>query len=123
MTNNIRQMDSCKYTILVALCLIQLTVDDQPNTTVLSLLDGLNHSIDEVRAAGTDIRTEHVRAIAFVMHPDCQTCLGVGKKVMVAENVHCQSSNGRQKDLDVRTSNQFRIHASCALTKLQVKMK
>mmetsp|Transcript_29329 Transcript_29329/g.94042 ORF Transcript_29329/g.94042 Transcript_29329/m.94042 type:complete len:234 (-) Transcript_29329:916-1617(-) len=43
-------------------------VDDDASAASLGRLHALLHGVGEVRAAGADVRSEHVRAIALVVH-------------------------------------------------------
>ena len=70
-------------------------IGHQADAAALRTLDAFLDRMGEVRAAGADVRAEHVRAIAFVMYPGCQFDIGVGQVLRVAEDVDRLPTDGR----------------------------
>lgn len=96
----------------------KLTIDDETDATVLGLFDTFLHAIDKVGSASANVGTKDVRAIALVVDTNCHTGLGIRKQLVVSKDVTCQTTDGWQEDLEVRSGDELGVHPSSVLTKM-----
>ena len=81
--------------------------------TSLGCLDGFLDSMRQVGTTGTNVRPEHIRAITLIVYSARELYILIGDSVRVAPYIDCQAADWGKKDLDVRTGDQFGIHAVC----------
>ena len=86
-------------------------VDDQAGAATLSRLDGLLNRMREVGTARADVRSEDIRAIAFVVNAARQLNIFVWNGIRVAPDIDGHSTDGGKEDLDVRAGDELGIHA------------
>src|SRR5438046_997590 len=82
-----------------------------PRAAVLRAANALLDRVREVRTAGTDGRTENVRAVALIMHARGQWHARVADAAHVAEQIQRLTADRRQEQLDVAARDELRIHA------------
>ena len=79
-------------------------------------------AVNQIGTAGADIRTEHVGAVAFVMHAAGYLGGVVRQFGDVAEQIGCRAADRRQKDLQIGPCHQFRKHACGLLEQLPAQI-
>ncbi|CCD99338.1 hypothetical protein BRAS3809_2590011 [Bradyrhizobium sp. STM 3809] len=87
-------------------------VDDDAEAAVLARGNAFLDAVDQIGAAGADVRAEHVGAVALVMHATCDLGPGIIQLGDVAEQIDRGAADRRQEDLQVRPRHQLRIHAA-----------
>ena len=87
-------------------------VGDQAHPAGLRAPDAFFDRVGQVGAAGADVAAEHVRAIAFIVHPRRQRHVRIGQVARVAEDVERLPPDGRQKHFDVAARHQLGVHAT-----------
>ena len=85
-------------------------VDDQPDATRLGRPNALLDAVGEIRAACTDVRAENVRAVALIVDPTGQCPRRVAHGCRVAEDIQRGTADRRQKNVQVATRDELRIH-------------
>jgi hypothetical protein len=90
-------------------------VYDDSTTPVLGFFNRFLDPEDQVRSTGTNIRSEHITSIAFIMHPQCKPDTGVRHFGRVAEAIDGKAADWRKEQLYIASSNQFRKGAPCVL--------
>lgn len=92
-----------------------LEIYDNADAATLGTLDGLLYTEDEVRSTGADIRPENVGTRARIVWSTGDLGIRVGELGGVSHDVDRHTSDGREEDLDIRSSQQFGIHPACIL--------
>src|SRR5262249_7722179 len=87
-------------------------INDDPDAALLCSLDADLDAVHEVRAARADIRAEHVRAVAFVVHAAGDYDPRLGDLFDGAEEIYRHAADPRQKDLDVRPCDELGEHTA-----------
>lgn len=85
-------------------------IDDQPYPTSLRALDALLDPIDQIGSARADVRTEHVAAVAFVVHAQGELLGRVREVGRVAKDVDGEAADGGQERLEVGSGDEFGVH-------------
>ena len=87
-------------------------VGHQTHTAALGALDALLDRMREIGPAGADVRAEHIRAVALVVHACGQLHGGITQVAAIAEDVDGLPADRRQEHLQVRARDEFGIHAT-----------
>jgi hypothetical protein len=87
-------------------------INDESNSTPLSTLDGLLDPVNQVRSTRADIRTEHVGPVAFVVDSQGELFARVREVSGVAKDVHGETTDGREEDFEVGSSDEFGVHSA-----------
>ncbi len=86
-------------------------VDDQSDAACLRRTNALLDAVCEIRAARADVRAEDIRAIALIVNPTGQWAHRVMEGCRVTEDIQRRAADRRQKNVQVATRDQLRIHA------------
>src|SRR5215472_7633504 len=87
-------------------------VDDNPDPAPLRGLDAHLDAVHEIRPASADIRSEHIRAVAFVVHAAGDHDAGIGDFFDRSEEIHRRAADRRQEHLDVGPGDKLGKHAA-----------
>ena len=86
-------------------------VNDDAESAGLSGACAFLDAVDQIGTAGADVRAEHIRAIALVMHAAGYLGGVVRQFADVAEQIGRRAADRREKNLQIRPRHQFRKHA------------
>ena len=85
-------------------------INYQPHPSPLRTLDGLLDPVNQVGAASTDVRPEHVGSVAFVVDPQGELFGRITEMRGVAEDVDGQAADGGEEGFEVGSGDQFGVH-------------
>jgi hypothetical protein len=96
-------------------------IDHNTATTFLSFLDSLFYAKDEVWTACADIGSENVTAVAFVVDSEGETDIRVCHLGRVAEDVHSETADRGEEELNVVAGDELRVRSSSFLEQAPTK--
>src|SRR5690606_4321010 len=87
-------------------------IGDDADAARLGLPDAFLDAVNEIRAAGADVRAEDVGTVALVMDAAGDPALRIAQARHIADDVNGDVADGRQEDAHVRPGHEFREHAA-----------